>query len=109
MAPCIAFHFDLPQQELKYMYCKVLERLIKAYKSILQRLGDPLDEGTLYGPLHSKQSVQAYLNTIEVSHCFEEFKTNLYVGFLECVSRGFAIHTRMCFIDVLLGFVILNR
>jgi hypothetical protein len=39
---------------------------VKAYKSILARLGDPLDEGTLYGPLHSRQSVDAYLKTLEV-------------------------------------------
>jgi acyl-CoA reductase-like NAD-dependent aldehyde dehydrogenase len=45
---------------------QVVERLVKAYKSIMQRVGDPLDEGTLYGPLHTQQSVQAYLTTLEV-------------------------------------------
>ena len=35
--------------------CKqVLEKLKKSYSSIMGRLGDPLDDGTLYGPLHSK-------------------------------------------------------
>ena len=33
---------------------KVLEKLKKSYASIMGRLGDPLDDGTLYGPLHSK-------------------------------------------------------
>ena len=45
----------------------MLERLVKAYKSILQRVGDPLEDGTLYGPLHTKQSVQAYISTLEVA------------------------------------------
>ena len=43
---------------------------MKAYKSILQRVGDPLEDGTLYGPLHTKQSVLAYcivyISTLEV-------------------------------------------
>ena len=33
---------------------KVLEKLKKSYASIMGRLGDPLDDGTLYGPLHGK-------------------------------------------------------
>ena len=32
----------------------MLEKLKKSYASIMGRLGDPLDDGTLYGPLHSK-------------------------------------------------------
>jgi len=44
---------------------EVLDRLKKAYASIMTRRGDPLDEGTLYGPLHSQQGVQGYLNTIQ--------------------------------------------
>jgi aldehyde dehydrogenase family 7 member A1 len=38
--------------------------LKKAYASILQRLGDPLDDGTLYGPMHSKVGIQGYLKTL---------------------------------------------
>lgn len=37
-----------------------ISRLKIAYKSILQRTGDPLDDGTLYGPLHSLKAVDAY-------------------------------------------------
>jgi len=33
---------------------QVVERLKAAYASIFTRIGDPLDDGTLYGPLHSK-------------------------------------------------------
>jgi len=47
------------------VYDEVLARLKKSYASILARRGDPLDEGTLYGPLHSQQGVQGYLTTIE--------------------------------------------
>lgn len=31
-----------------------------AYKSIVERIGDPLEEGTLYGPLHNQAAVDAY-------------------------------------------------
>jgi len=44
---------------------EVVERLKKSYKSIMTRLGDPLDDGTLYGPLHSQQSVHNYQQTIQ--------------------------------------------
>eukprot|EP00794_Sanderia_malayensis_P009783 gene9783-10782_t len=37
---------------------EVVERLIKAYKQV--RIGDPLDDGTLYGPLHSQAAVEQY-------------------------------------------------
>ena len=48
---------------------QVVERLKKAYASILQRLGDPLEDGTLYGPMHSKVGMDGYLNTLnEVKH-----------------------------------------
>jgi len=44
---------------------EVVEKLKKSYASIMTRRGDPLDDGTLYGPLHSQQGVQGYLKTIE--------------------------------------------
>jgi len=44
---------------------KVVDGLVKAYGSIIKRIGDPLDDGTLYGPLHSKVSVEGYKKTIE--------------------------------------------
>ncbi|XP_023349089.1 putative aldehyde dehydrogenase family 7 member A1 homolog [Eurytemora carolleeae] len=47
------------------VYDEVLEKLKKSYSSIVKRVGDPLDDGTLYGPLHSKQGVQAYQKTIQ--------------------------------------------
>merc|ERR1719495_309121 len=46
-------------------YDEVLEKLKTAYASIMKRIGDPLDDGTLYGPLHSKVGVANYLKTLE--------------------------------------------
>ncbi len=47
------------------VYEEVLQRLKKAYASVATRTGDPLDEGTLFGPLHSKAGVEAYKKTVE--------------------------------------------
>lgn len=32
---------------------------------LLKRLGHPLDESTLYGPVHNKAAVEAYKHTVE--------------------------------------------
>ncbi|XP_061172639.1 alpha-aminoadipic semialdehyde dehydrogenase-like [Saccostrea echinata] len=42
---------------------QIVERLVKAYKQL--RIGDPLEDGTLYGPMHSQQGVDLYLSAIE--------------------------------------------
>lgn len=47
------------------VYDEVLEKLKKSYASIMKRKGDPMDDGTLYGPLHSKVGVSGYLKTLE--------------------------------------------
>ena len=47
------------------VYDEVVERLKKGYANILGRLGDPLDEGTLYGPMHSKAGIDGYLETLK--------------------------------------------
>jgi len=49
----------------KKVYNEYLERIKKAYGQILNRIGDPLDDGTLIGPLHSEISIKKYQNTIE--------------------------------------------
>lgn len=46
------------------VYDTVLQRLKKSYATVLTRLGDPLDEKTLYGPLHNAQAVEAYKQTL---------------------------------------------
>ncbi|KAJ3442789.1 alpha-aminoadipic semialdehyde dehydrogenase [Anaeramoeba flamelloides] len=45
------------------IYESFLEKLTKAYKTI--PIGDPLEKGTIMGPLHEPRSVENYLNAIE--------------------------------------------
>lgn len=45
------------------VYDVVVERLKKAYSKI--RIGDPTEPGTLYGPMHTKQGVDMYFQTID--------------------------------------------
>jgi len=45
------------------VYDEVLERLVKAYQSVT--IGNPAQDGILCGPLHSKTSVENYLQGIE--------------------------------------------
>ncbi|XP_063591115.1 alpha-aminoadipic semialdehyde dehydrogenase-like [Penaeus indicus] len=44
---------------------EIVERLVKAYKNFMPRLGDPLDDGVLYGPMHSQQGVDGYLAAVK--------------------------------------------
>ncbi|KAK9504421.1 hypothetical protein O3M35_010756 [Rhynocoris fuscipes] len=46
------------------VYDKVLNRMKKSFEQVMTRMGDPLDESTLYGPLHTKASVDEYQETI---------------------------------------------
>ena len=46
-------------------YDEVLTKLKASYASIRKRIGDPLEDGTLYGPLHSQVGVAGYLQTLE--------------------------------------------
>ncbi len=45
------------------VYDEVVERLKKAYSQL--KVGDPLDQETLYGPLHTAKSVELYLKAVE--------------------------------------------
>ena len=45
------------------IYPEFVEKLIKAYGQV--RVGDPLKEGNLCGPLHTKNAVENYKSTIE--------------------------------------------
>merc|ERR1712180_115054 len=47
------------------VYDEVLVRLKTAYNSFLSKVGDPLDDGVLYGPMHSQQGVDGYLDAIK--------------------------------------------
>ena len=46
------------------MYDQVLTRLKAAYDQVSARIGDPLDEKTLIGPLHTPAAVKEYEETI---------------------------------------------
>lgn len=37
----------------------------KSFEQVMGRMGDPLKESTLYGPLHNQKSVDNYLNTVK--------------------------------------------
>jgi len=45
------------------VYDEILEKLKKAYSQV--RIGDPLESGTLYGPMHSKQGIELYNKALE--------------------------------------------
>ncbi len=47
------------------IYDSFLEKLINAYKQV--KIGDPLDNSTLMGPLVNEQAVDNYLNAIETA------------------------------------------
>jgi len=47
------------------IYDSFVARLIKAYPGFNTRMGDPLDDNTLLGPLHSKMGLDGYLKGIE--------------------------------------------
>ncbi|KAF0300566.1 Alpha-aminoadipic semialdehyde dehydrogenase [Amphibalanus amphitrite] len=44
------------------LHDQVVAGLAKAYAQV--RIGDPLDDGTLYGPMHSQQGVEAYKKAV---------------------------------------------
>uniref|UniRef100_A0A915JZ03 Aldehyde dehydrogenase domain-containing protein n=1 Tax=Romanomermis culicivorax TaxID=13658 RepID=A0A915JZ03_ROMCU len=49
------------------LYDVVVDKLKKAYDAVLQRIGHPLDENTLLGPLHTKQAVENYKNAVKLA------------------------------------------
>jgi len=50
----------------KKVYNEVKYNLINAYEQIREKIGNPLDEKTLVGPLVDKTAVTAFLNAIEM-------------------------------------------
>ena len=47
------------------IYDTVLETLIKAYKQVEGKIGDPLDTANLMGPLNSPEAVAQFLDSVE--------------------------------------------
>lgn len=70
-----------------------MDRLVKAYGSFMPRIGDPLEDGVLYGPMHSQQGVDGYLTTIEEAQALGGI---LFI-LLQPISYEFIIvRTRVC-------------
>jgi acyl-CoA reductase-like NAD-dependent aldehyde dehydrogenase len=46
------------------IYSQLTERIVKAFKQIEPRIGDPLDEKTLVGPLHNKEALIKYKSAV---------------------------------------------
>ena len=44
---------------------EVVQRLKAAYQQLMSRIGDPLDDDVLLGPLHTKPAMQMYLAAIQ--------------------------------------------
>ncbi|BFY98054.1 hypothetical protein BsWGS_01094 [Bradybaena similaris] len=44
---------------------EIVERLTKAYSQL--RIGDPIEEGTLYGPLHTEDAVKNYTEAVKAA------------------------------------------
>jgi aldehyde dehydrogenase (NAD+) len=47
------------------IYPEVVKRLTNAYEQIVPRIGNPLDENTLVGPLVDQSAVKAFINSME--------------------------------------------
>jgi len=50
---------------LSQIHDEVVQRLVKGYEQIMKRVGDPIDEATIYGPMHNQVGVDNYLATIK--------------------------------------------
>ncbi|XP_053678878.1 putative aldehyde dehydrogenase family 7 member A1 homolog [Anopheles nili] len=47
------------------LYDDFVQKLVKRYTNLMQRVGHPLEQSTLYGPLHNQQAVENYKQTIQ--------------------------------------------
>merc|ERR1711981_856446 len=60
------------------IYDDVVPKLVSAYKQIMTtKVGDPLSEETLYGPMHNEIGVNGYLNAVEKA---KAMGANILVG-----------------------------
>ena len=42
-----------------------MERLKKAYEQLIPRMGDPLETGVMYGPLHNQLAVDNFAASVQ--------------------------------------------
>jgi aldehyde dehydrogenase family 7 protein A1 len=47
------------------VYDQLVARMINAYKQLDPRIGDPLEKGTLIGPLHNKAGIDKFKATLD--------------------------------------------
>ena len=70
---------------------------MKAYGNFMSRIGDPLDDGTLYGPMHSQQGIDGFLATVKEAQALGgkanfPFAYHLPSGYLlKCSSQNLMI------------------
>ena len=58
-----------------HCYDEVLERMKNGAVKLIDRIGDPMDEQTLYGPMHNQVGVDLFKSTMEkVSGSFNNMK-----------------------------------
>ena len=48
-----------------HCYDEVLDRMKKGAVKLIDRIGDPMDEQTLYGPMHNQVGVDLFKSTME--------------------------------------------
>lgn len=84
----------------------MLDKLKKAYKQVLTRLGDPLNESTLYGPLHSADSVERFNNTIKKA--VESGGKIEFGGKVSCVQNCFIKRLWNCSLSIYFLLVLLK-
>lgn len=48
----------------EHLYDRFVAELKKKYQNLLQRVGHPLESSSLYGPMHTKQSVEEFKETV---------------------------------------------
>jgi aldehyde dehydrogenase family 7 protein A1 len=76
-------------------YQEVVDRLVASYTKF--KIGDPLEEGTLCGPLHNQAAVDTFERTIEEA---KSQGGNVLVGGTRCEGMdGFFVHPTIIEID----------
>lgn len=59
------------------VYDQVLERVKKAYAQFESRIGDPLEQNTIIGPLHNEVAVMKYKVREMESHYWKIWRRHL--------------------------------
>ena len=76
--------YNLFQIVHESLYDTVVARLDKAYKGVQSRIGDPLDESTLIGPLHTPEAVKV---SYTVTHMYT-IPSQMYTSAVEEARNG---------------------